>query len=53
MTNNIFKQAVQDGLKGLNKGLNIGLPRLNAHIHGLRKKYYYVIGGGPKSGKTA
>ena len=53
MTNNIFKQAVQDGLKGLNKGLNIGLPRLNAHIHGLQKKYYYVIGGGPKSGKTA
>ena len=53
MTNNIFKKAVEDGIKGLNQGLNIGLPRLNAYIHGLQKKYYYVIGGGPKSGKTA
>lgn len=53
MTDNIFKRAVEDGLKGLNQGLNIGLPRLNAYIHGVQKKYYYVIGGGPKSGKTA
>lgn len=49
----IFLKAVADGLKGINKGLYMGLPRFNSYVHGVQKKYYYVIGGGSKSGKTS
>lgn len=43
---------VERGLKGLNKGLSIGLPRLEAYMDGIQRQTYSIIAGGTGSGKT-
>lgn len=43
---------IKRGLKGLNIGLSIGLPRLEKIMDGIQRQTYSIIAGGTGSGKT-
>jgi replicative DNA helicase len=43
---------VKRGLQGLNKGIAMGLPRLEAVMDGIQRQTYSIIAGGTGSGKT-
>lgn len=43
---------VKRGLAGLNKGLSMGLPRLERLMDGIQRQTYSIIAGGTGSGKT-
>ena len=43
---------IDEGKAGLNEGLNMGFPRLKAHIPNVQKGTYYLIGGDPGAGKS-
>lgn len=44
-------KAILDGIEGKNKGISLGMPRLDRYVT-LRKKLYYIILGSTGSGKT-
>ncbi len=44
---------IDDGLKGLNKGIKTGYNRLDGFTSNLQMNSYHIIGGSPKAGKTA
>ena len=44
--------AIEDGLAGKNKGISLGMPRLDRYVT-LRKKLYYMIMGSTGSGKSS
>lgn len=48
-----FLKYVDDGRKGLNKGIPMGFSRLDKFLRGLQKKKYYLVGGSTGTGKTA
>lgn len=48
-----FLKYVDDGRKGLNKGIPMGFSRLDRFLRGLQKKKYYLVGGSTGTGKTA
>lgn len=48
-----FLKYVEDGRKGLNKGIPMGFSRLDKFLRGLQKKKYYLVGGSTGTGKTA
>lgn len=43
---------IKRGLKGLNKGLGMGLPKLEKIMDGIQRQTYTIIAGGTGSGKT-
>ncbi len=47
-----LRYLVNRGRKGLNKGLSMGLPRLEAIMDGIQRQTYTIITGGTGSGKT-
>lgn len=42
ITESLFK-SIQDGKKGLNKGLSTGLPKLDTITYGLQRKWMTVV----------
>jgi hypothetical protein len=44
---------IKQGLLGLNKGLSMGLPRLEAYMDGIQRRTYTIVAGGTGSGKTS
>lgn len=44
--------VIDRGMKGLNKGLSMGLPKLESIIDGIQRQTYTIITGGTGSGKT-
>ena len=48
-----FLKYIEEGRKGLNKGIPMGFPRLDKFLRGLQKKKYYLVGGSTGTGKTA
>ena len=48
-----FKEAVDRGLQGKNKGITLGLPRLEEHIYGLMPGIYTLLFGKTGCGKTS
>lgn len=48
-----FITTYQDGQNGLNKGISMGIPKLDNLIGGIQKKKIYGLGGSPKSGKSS
>jgi hypothetical protein len=46
------KAWIRKGIEGGNKGLSLGLPRLEKYIPGLQKSTTYVLGGESGSGKS-
>lgn len=49
---NLGLQDIENGIKGENKGLDLGLPRLMDYIPGLQAGNSYLIGGESGSGKS-
>lgn len=47
-----LQRAVDDGIEGKNKGISLGMPRLDKYVS-LRKKLYYMIMGSTGSGKSS
>lgn len=43
---------IEDGIKGLNRGIPTGIPKYDQYIFGTRKKTYYLYGANTGSGKT-
>lgn len=50
---NILWHLIEKGKKGENKGLSIGLPKLEKLLGGIQLHRYYCISGASSSGKTA
>ena len=50
---NILWHLIEKGKKGENKGLSIGLPKLEKLLGGIQLNRYYCISGASSSGKTA
>jgi replicative DNA helicase len=48
-----FLKYVEEGRKGLNRGIPMGFSRLDKFLRGLQKKKYYLVGGSTGTGKTA
>lgn len=48
-----FRDRVDEGRLGLNSGFSTGSPNIDKIIQGLVRRTYYLIGGGPGTGKTA
>jgi hypothetical protein len=48
-----FIKYIDDGRKGLNRGIPMGFPRLDRYLRGIQKKRYYLIGANTGVGKTA
>jgi replicative DNA helicase len=48
-----FLKYVEEGRKGLNKGIPMGFSRLDKFLRGLQKKKYYLVGANTGVGKTA
>lgn len=44
---------IDKGRLGLNKGLSIGMPKLEDYMDGLTQETYYLLAGGTGSGKTS
>jgi hypothetical protein len=44
--------AFENGIKGRNKGLPTGIPKLNRAIHGVQRGAIIGVAGSPKSGKS-
>lgn len=47
-----LRKTIEDGISGKNKGLSLGMPRLDKYIS-LRKKMLYMIMGSSGSGKSS
>lgn len=50
---NLLWHLIEQGRKGENKGLSVGLPKLDKIIGGLQPSRYYCISGASSAGKTA
>lgn len=48
-----LEKAFEDGIKGVNKGLDTGIPKLNRAIHGVQRGVIIVIAGSAKAGKSS
>jgi replicative DNA helicase len=46
-------KIIKNGRRGFNKGIPTGFNRLDKYIHGIQKRYFYLLGGDSGSGKTA
>lgn len=47
-----FLKEVDEGLKGLNQGLDMGLPKFNRILSGVHPGMIYTLAAEPKAGKT-
>lgn len=52
ITESLFK-SIQDGKKGLNKGLSTGLPKLDTITYGLQRKWMTVVFADSGAGKSS
>lgn len=50
---NLLWHLIEQGRKGENKGLSVGLPKLDKIIGGIQPSRYYCISGASSAGKTA
>lgn len=48
-----FLESVDEGLKGRNKGIVTGMPRLSSFLNNIQKKRYFLVGAQQKTGKSA
>jgi KaiC/GvpD/RAD55 family RecA-like ATPase len=48
-----FLNYIDEGRKGLNKGIPMGFSRLDKFLRGVQKKKYYLVGANTGVGKTA
>jgi replicative DNA helicase len=48
-----FLKYVDEGRKGLNRGIPMGFSRLDKYLRGIQKKKYYLVGAPTGVGKTA
>lgn len=47
-----FQQRIDDGVSGMYEGLDNGLNKVNDHMYGIQRKWYYLFGGLSNTAKT-